>query len=262
MENHKILNSDNDKFILLNFDNIFKSSDDYDSIQNTILKEKEKVINPIIDVEILRYGVKTSFSVKPEFINKAGIYSNSLIPTVFTTEEVKYNRTVFSNSLILFELWDSNDNNLNSLLSKKTIKIDEKGVVKPDGFISLDFISKSFAEYNYLYLPQYFLNNDPIDVYLKFYFFNAKNGIKSEFVFDSNNTEASFYQKLELDNNNFTWNTNVFTPKQYKNTYIENIAKAENQYNQVVEPVPTQNHLFLSTGKLSAEFSGGTQTNV
>ena len=80
MENRTILNSETDKYILLNFDNIFKPSDTFESIQNTILKEKEKVINPIIDVEMIRYKIENVIAINPQFVSKTNIYSNSLIP--------------------------------------------------------------------------------------------------------------------------------------------------------------------------------------
>lgn len=251
MEKYEILKSDEEKFIIINFENLFKPTDIQYSIDETVNDELKKSLNPIIDVEYVRYKPEGSFTLTPQFLLNNN-YSSSYVNANFPIEE-HLTSSAFKNTLFINEYYDSNDTNKNILLSKNTLKVDEyKTYIINNKEVSanINFTNNFKTEFGFVYVPKFFVDKNIDKIYLKLNFFNSKNGSKTSFTFNDNQNNQSFYHQINLNNTNYTWNMLNNSPKQYINAFINNKIKEENMFNQEVGEETRKNNIILSTGEI------------
>ncbi len=208
------------------------SDDTNDFIEHT----KLSLINPTTDSEFIRLKYNgNNLNIIPNFKGINQSYNNSLTNALFTDSEQKNRSDNVTNSYFILELYDSLDNNNQTLLSSNKMDIYTKSGytynVINDTLVTLPYIypNKSFLEFSNIYIPNNYVPDIKNVLYIKFRFFNAKLGGVSDFFYSGNTNvmvDTDFYFKLNVDVDNGVYN--LFDYKTIVSNYVLNIYENKN----------------------------------
>jgi hypothetical protein len=209
---------------------------------------KISLVNPTTDAEYIRFNYDGSnFDLIPNFKGVNQTYSNSLRDALFNSVEIKNRAENVTNSYFIFELYDSNDINNQTLLSSNKMDIYTRSGYTYNMFdsnnnnllVKIPYIypNKYFLEFSNIYIPNNYIETLKNVVYMKIRFFNAKLGGVTDF-YTGNGTlepiETDFYIKLNFNKNNYTYGfdnktiTNIYENKNVNLTKINNDNNAQN----------------------------------
>lgn len=219
----------------------------------------EELINPENDLEIRRFAYENnSDRIRLRFYLSPGNYQHSFITgNIFT--ETEYSRKVSNvlNSFFILELYD--DFNLNtqnrlqlSYLTK--ISYNNYGNTNNSEYVISD------TQFNRINLPINFLEqqeDDTIIGYVRFSFFNAKNGKLKLFENVSNlskTTPEKFHFPVTINLNTNTWVFNGTSPiigREYTGSqeYLDKLNETLQKFDNQLETYPTGNTFNFGTGK-------------
>lgn len=210
------------KSILLPINTDFYPVDYSEDIQDIVLAERKKAINPIVDLETIKYkfyssddnGATEKLLLNFRFWNgTTNNYSTEYTTVGFTTTEVTKNRNNFKKSFFRLYFYDSNSGDTNNLLFIEDINC----------------YNTTKSE---LYLDRlYWLRNDPYftdtnfnrTVYMKASFFNAKTGKVINFINPSPILATPLTIQQYSDPNNRDWRSsaiNILNPKTNNGLYL------------------------------------------
>jgi len=220
-----------DTNIKIGLNDIRKPIGEQQHIDELVNETKQKLINPINDVEVRRFVYNNTnaqsygygYNVSQNSINtikfyfyKNNIYGNTFTNAGFTTDELNQNSIAVKKSFYIMELFDTYDsytqNKITTNYVTKIIGIDKNPIH--------EFNPSLNTQFNDLFIPISFLeknNNTTIIVsYLRFNFYNAKTGKLSVFYNYSKRsllTSEKLYFKVLLNTSTKTWqffDTNLF----------------------------------------------------
>jgi hypothetical protein len=171
-------------------------------IQNLIREQKDKVVNPMEDVEKIKFnsasgGTQTKIGLELEFFFynvESGSYGNNYTSAGFTEEEVSEKRNNIKNSFYRVDFYDSNNQREQNFLFSEFLNVNQKTSstkFKLDRLYWFKEDSKFINEENPTYR----------ELYMEVTFFNAKNGLTTKFL----NTTLSGSINLDTYNGNPNW---------------------------------------------------------
>lgn len=205
----KILYDNQDKFIKISLSNKTRFTGYQQEIDKITNETKNSLINPIIDEEVTLLKFAGSSVGMNFYFNSTTSYSYEDIG--FTEFELINKDKSFLNSFFIFDMYDSFDVNTQSRIFRNylTKLYDDaltSNIPKPAYLFDAD---KPF-QLNDCYIPNAFLKGKTglIDMYVKFSFFNAKNGILYPFYNPKITDEYSperMYFKARLDIEDREW---------------------------------------------------------
>lgn len=203
-------------------------------IDNLTEETKEELINPVIDYEIERFKyLSGTLSTITFWFSTGSTHDDTFIYAGFTSTEIEQNDNVLNNSFFIVDFYNTYDNNIQTKLFTTYItKIlngeTSSGVPVPK--YSLNGTIKN--QFYYQYVPKWFLDTqtgETITVYVRFSFYNAKDGTISLF-YNSNNTPLTpnrMYFKAYLYPETMEWNFDLQNPQPYElspnNTYVTKV---------------------------------------
>lgn len=212
---------------------------------------KISLINPTTDAEYVRllyFG--SNFDLVPNFRGVDQTYNNSLQNALFNSIEIKNRVENITNSYFIFELYDSNDINNQTLLSSNKMDIYTRSGYTYNMFDSTNsnllvkipyiYPNKFFLEFSNIYIPNNYIETLKNVVYMKIRFFNAKLGGVTDFYFGNTTlepNETDFYIKLNFNKNNYTYgfdNKNVINIYENKNVNLTKLNNDNNAQNPIL----------------------------
>ncbi len=185
-------------------------------------QEMEKNINPVIDREYKRF--KNITDIPFNFTFTISGYTD-YVPYIFTNSDIVNNKNSFINSFWILDYYDSTDKNTQTKLYTNFYR-PERIILSNNNIdsiirIPIDGISDSSV----ISLPNNVVSSSGLtSCFIKFRFFNAKNGIIYNFKkdpIDQNNTSGDYFFKISIDNVNKSW-------------YLADVVN--NRYNNYVNP--------------------------
>lgn len=143
-------------------------------------------INPHLDVEAVRYrpAIGVELVIRPEFLKK-GAYANDYTFAGFNIASLYAQSPLMSNSVFIFDYYDSDDTAKQHFLFSQVARANEQGsYMVGNGFIlpSISVSATSRNEFNVLYMPRTVSTST---VYLKISFFNSSTGTTIVFQRDN-----------------------------------------------------------------------------
>jgi hypothetical protein len=185
-------------------------------IQNFVQEEEEKTINPVIDVETLRFNLHNSYinsGISLSFYS-GGTYSASYLNAGFTQKEIQNYSDSLRNSFFIFDYYNSYEPTLRSRIFRgyyTKFDVFEKNFAA-DGVV----LFKDTTQLKYLNIPKNHINafsSNHITLYLSILFYNAKTGRITPFYngdyfnagqFTTTSAERMFF-KVVVDRINKVW---------------------------------------------------------
>lgn len=173
------------------------------AINDYIERETGLSINAVTDGETYRflYDNDLDKTFKYEFYS-GGSFSTSFNYAGFTNQNILNQDDVFTNSFFILQIVDSMVSENQVLLHNSYYNGYQFGTGS-----TAQFDLNKTDEFMYLYIPEWFLNENPDDevtVYAKLYFFNAKTGKLKVFYNKDNElltTEEKMYHEVILHTN-------------------------------------------------------------
>jgi hypothetical protein len=171
-----------------------------DDVQDIVLAEREKAINPIFDAETTKYTFNdiTANSGKGLIINfkfwdiSANTYSTTYgyEPTGITELDIRKKRNAFKKSYFRLYFFDTNSGETNNLIFTEDLNIEDT--------------TKAIIPFNRLYWlrnDEYFIkNNNNRIIYMEARFFNAKTGKVHRFLNTTSTVPTSITQYKDINN--------------------------------------------------------------
>lgn len=178
-----------------------------DDLQDIVIEERKKAINPTFDAETTRYKYANDLAnlgkgmmIQFRFWDaSASTFSTSYIPAGFDNLDISKRRNGFKKSFFRLNFFNSNSADTSSLLFTEDIDVDDT--------------TQPMMPFNRLYWlrnDEYFVkNNNNRIVYMNASFFNAKTGKIQRFI----NTPTSITSPLTItqysDITNREWRTSA-----------------------------------------------------
>lgn len=229
------------------------------SLDNYVEKEIKNSVNKPLDLERKRFLPRNNLTFDIKFLNRNPNINQTFVDeyavstqatgllSLFNLEEVQSNSQNFDNSYFIFEFFDSEKYNVNTILSINSLRTSSPFAL-PRFFNNFSFennfnvqtnkfdSTKAFLLFNTredynghegVYLTNEFLKNKnfPITVYLRISLFNAKRGTRHYFQYNYNN--FSDLEDLRNDNNI----TKYFIPIEIFNDFTYKFKNLVNNIN-------------------------------
>ena len=209
-------------------------------IDNITEETKQELINPITDFEINRFKYSVAnHRLKFYFLDYSNSNSDNIYTNAgFSSAEISDKADVVRNSFFILDFYDTYINNIQTrLFTNYQTQI--------GSLPQFQFGSQGY-QMSYCNVPKWFLdeqNTDPIEIYVKFSFYNAKDGklllFYNNSINDATNPE-NMYFRVNLYPQTKTWkfltdiNAYELTPSseyvQKNNETVQNFENKKQDY--------------------------------
>lgn len=167
---------------------------------------KQELINPIQDFEISKFKYGDTTGLRFYFLNSSNTtHSNTYINAGFSSTEIADKADVVRNSFYILDFYDTYINNIQTrIFTNYQTQIGTTPYFQ--------FYGSQYYQMTHNNVPKWFLDEqyvDPIQIYVKFSFYNAKDGKLLLFYNNSINditNPENMYFKANLHPYTKTWN--------------------------------------------------------
>jgi len=213
MQSYSILQTTGDTKINIDLSNNFSRVDKGEDITNYINKEVKSKIDAFYDSEVvmLKHNLSTGYKIQLDLYNITTSSYQKDFSVLFTETELKRYKPVFSNSLLIYEFYDSINSDKNTKLGVSYIFNYSRGRNSND-VNSYGYYGSTIYDINQDYTKNIIINKEILNkqtfIYAKLSFFNAKTGklirLYNPYK-ESSITEEKLYYKLLIDKTNYTY---------------------------------------------------------
>lgn len=175
-----------------------------DNIQTIINSETEESINDVSDLEVRRFTLSGDTEINLTFNFWSGnTYIDEIIPLSGLTNSSEETR----NSFYVMQVYDGIDENTQTKLH--TGYFNAYDFYYRASGLSSNYLIDNTSEFLSLYLENGFLENETLTLYVKFLFYNARNGKFHTFAkqeYSGVTVQDDIYHTITLNNDTFKYN--------------------------------------------------------
>jgi hypothetical protein len=188
------------KRIIIPFSQEYKNTGYSNLVQNLIREEKDKAVNPIEDIEKIKFNsavfgeqTKSNLNLEFYFYNEENdSYGTNYENAGFTSEEISQKRNNIRNSFYRIDFYDSNNQREQNFLFSEFLNINQKTDSTTFPLRRLYWFKED---------EKFVKENTYREIYMEVTFFNAKTGLTTKFL----NTTLSGAVNLDTYNANPNW---------------------------------------------------------